>query len=82
MVHVSRDYAEQDTAVVIPADVRFLIVLYIIDVEHSGIWPNRPPSPPKLYTKGSICLNSLAHGAAIAVRGQFEALVIHLRAGI
>lgn len=78
MAHVARDYAEHDPAVVIPADDAFLIVLYLTDVEHSDIWQDRPPSPLRIYPEGSICLVNLANGAAIAVRGQFEALVIHL----
>jgi hypothetical protein len=78
MAYVARDYAEHDPAVEIPADDAFLIVLYLTDVEHSDIWENRPPSPLKVYPKGSICLINLVEGAAISVRGQFEALVIHL----
>ncbi len=47
----------------------------MIDVVHSD---GRPPSPPRLYPKGSICLISLVTGAAIAVQGQFDALVVHI----
>ena len=76
--YVVRDYDAQDPAVVIPACDAFLIMLYLTDVEHSDIWPDKPAAPLKMYPEGSICLISLARGAAIAVRGSLEALVIHL----
>ena len=76
--YVLRDYTGQDLAVTIPADDAFLIMLYLTDVEHSDIWPNRPPTPLKMYPRGSICLISLSRGASIAVQGTLEALVIHL----
>lgn len=78
MAHVARDYSGQNSSAVIPADDAFLVVLYLIDVRHCDIWEDRPPSPLKTYPKGSICLIDLARGAAIAVHGAFEALVIHL----
>lgn len=77
MAYIARGYSDQDPAVVIPADDAFLVVLYLTDVEHSDIWRNRPPSPFKI-SQGTLCPMSLAQRAAIAVRGRFEALVIHL----
>lgn len=76
--YIVRDYSVDDPAVEIPADDAFLVMLYLADVEHSDIWPNKPRTPLKLYPQGSICLISLSRGAAIAVRGPLEALVIHL----
>ncbi|MDQ0456718.1 hypothetical protein [Rhizobium paknamense] len=78
IIHVSRDYPEQDASVVIPAEDAFLIVLYLKDVEHSDIVLGMPPSAFRIYPEGSICLLNLARGAAISVRGRFEALAIHL----
>lgn len=78
MSHIARDYTDQDSSVVIPAGDAFLVMLYLRDVEHSDIWQDKPPSPFRIYPKGSICLINLQAGAEIIVRGQFEALVIHL----
>lgn len=81
MAHVSRDYTDGDPTVLIPSDDAFLILLYMIDVVHSDLWPNTIPSPPRLYPKNTICLISLADGASIAVQGEFDALVIHIPRG-
>ncbi len=54
--YVLRDYTGQDLAVTIPADDAFLIMVYLTDVEHSDIWPNRPPTSLRMYPRGSICL--------------------------
>lgn len=78
ITHLWRRYEHADTPVVLPADDAFLVVLYLIDVEHRDIWPDRPPAPLKLYPKGSICLISLTEGAAIAISGGFEAVVFHI----
>lgn len=53
-------------------------MLYLVDVDHFDIWPDRPPAPLKRYPKGSICLINLKDGAAISVRGQFEALAFYI----
>jgi hypothetical protein len=78
ITHMWRHYEEGDNLVVLPADDAFLVVLYLIDVEHQDVWPDRPAAPLKTYPKGSICLISLRQGAAIAIRGSFEALVFHI----
>lgn len=78
ITHLWRDYGIDDQPVILPADDAFLVVLYLIDVEHRDIWPDRPPAPLSPYPKGSICLISLQQGAAIAIRGHFEALVFHV----
>lgn len=76
--HFSHLYEENSPPVILPADDAFLVMLYLIDVEHQDIWPDRPPAPFKIYPKGSICLISLKEGASIAVRGRFEALAFHI----
>lgn len=78
VTHLSRRYEHADTPVILPADDAFLVVLYMIDVEHRDIWPDRLPAPVKRYPQGSICLISLKQGAAIAVSGRFEAIVFHV----
>ncbi|WCK69492.1 hypothetical protein [Agrobacterium tumefaciens] len=78
IAHVVHDYGPQDSAVRIPPCGAFLIMLYLTDVEHSDLSPDKHAAPLKKYPQGSICLISLARGAAIAVRGPLEALVIHL----
>lgn len=78
ITHLRRHYEDTDRPVILPADDAFLVVLYLIDVEHRDVWPDRPPAPLKLYPKGSICLISLKQGAGIAIRGSFEALVFHI----
>ncbi|WP_312407932.1 hypothetical protein [Rhizobium sp.] len=78
ITHIRHHYEDADQPVILPADDAFLVVLYLIDVEHRDVWPDRPPAPLKLYPKGSICLISLKQGAGIAIRGSFEALVFHI----
>ncbi len=78
ITHLSRDYDEDDPPVVLPSDDAFLVVLYLIDVEHRDLFPDRPAAPLKRYPKDSICLISLKQGAAIAIRGRFEAIVFHI----
>ncbi|AYD04054.1 hypothetical protein [Neorhizobium sp. NCHU2750] len=80
ITHLWGHYDEGDRPVSLPPDDAFLVVLYLIDVEHQDIWPDRPPAALKTYPKGSICLISLRQGAAIAIRGRFEALVFHIPA--
>lgn len=78
ITHLRRHYEDTDRPVILPADDAFLVVLYLIDVEHRDVRPDLPPAPLKLYPKGSICLISLKQGAGIAIRGEFEALVFHI----
>lgn len=78
ITHVRRQYGATDPSVVLPAENAYLVVLYLIDTEHCDVWPDRPPSPRKLYPQGSICLIRLHQGAAIAINGPFEALVFHI----
>ena len=76
--HLRCHYEDGERPVVLPADDAYLVVLYLIDVEHRDIWPDRPPAPIRLYPKDSICLVSLEQGAAIAIRGRFEAIIFHV----
>jgi hypothetical protein len=78
ITHLWRNYEDGDQPVILPADDAFLVVLYLTDVEHRDVWPDRPAAPIKSYPKGSICLISLRQGAGIAIRGGFEALVFHI----
>lgn len=78
ITHLCRFYEVESDPVVLPADDAFLVVLYLADVEHCDLWPNRLPTPLRTYPKGSICLISLEHGASISIKGQFEALAFHI----
>ncbi|WP_244490143.1 AraC family transcriptional regulator [Rhizobium sp. Root483D2] len=78
VVHLDRFYEDGDAPVLLPPDDAFLVMLYLIDVDHCDIWSDRPPAPVKTYAKGSICLISLKNGSAISVRGRFEALAFHI----
>lgn len=78
VIHLDHAYVEGDKPVFLPPEDAFLVMLYLVDVDHSDIWPDRPPAPLKRYPKGSICLISLKHGAAISVRSHFEALAFHI----
>ncbi|WP_426126002.1 helix-turn-helix transcriptional regulator [Pararhizobium sp. PWRC1-1] len=78
VVYIDRSYNDGDDPVLIPPDDAFLVMLYLIDVDHFDIWPDRPPAPLKRYPKGSICLINLKNGSAISVRGRFEALAFHI----
>ncbi|MBP1860373.1 helix-turn-helix transcriptional regulator [Rhizobium herbae] len=78
VVHLGHSYEEGHDPIVLPPDDAFLVMLYLTDVDHSDIWPDRPPAPLRRYPKGSICLIGLKDGAAISVRGHFEALAFHI----
>jgi AraC-like DNA-binding protein len=78
IVHLVCDYEDGSAPVILPPDDAFLVMLYLIDVDHFDIWPDRPPAPLKRYPQGSICLIDLKDGAAISVRGCFEALAFHV----
>ncbi|MEZ2224282.1 helix-turn-helix transcriptional regulator [Rhizobium sp. RCC_161_2] len=78
VVHLDHVYGEAEHPVYLPADDAYLIMLYLVDVDHRDIWPDQTAAPLKTYPKGSICLISLKHGAAISVRGRFEALTFHI----
>ncbi|WP_426240691.1 helix-turn-helix transcriptional regulator [Pararhizobium sp. DWP1-1-3] len=78
VIYLDRSYEEGDDPVILPPDDAFLVMLYLADVDHCDIWPDRPPAPVKRYPKGSICLINLRDGSAISVRGRFEALAFHI----
>jgi len=78
VVHLCHFYDDEKPPIVLPADDAFLLMLYLIDVEHCDVWPDRAPAALKTYPKGSICLISLKDGAAISIRGRFEALAFHM----
>ena len=78
VVYLDHAYKDGDDPVLLPPDDAFLVMLYLIDVDHCDIWPDRPPAPLKRYPKGSICLINLKDGSAISVRGRFEALAFHI----
>ncbi|MBP2551092.1 hypothetical protein J2858_004032 [Neorhizobium galegae] len=78
VVHLERVYEDDDAPVVLPPEDAFLVMLYLVDVQHSDLWPDRPPSPLKTYEKGTICLVSLKGGASISVRGYLDALAFHI----
>jgi hypothetical protein len=64
--------------VILPPEDAFLVMLYLADVHHCDILPDRSTTPVKRYPKGSICLISLAEGAAICIRSDFDALAFHV----
>jgi AraC-like DNA-binding protein len=78
VVHLAHDYENGDDPVYLPPDDAFLVMLYLVDVDHCDVLPDVPPAPLKRYAKGSICLINLNSGAAISVRGRFEVLAFHI----
>jgi len=78
VVHLDRCYENGDDPVLLPPDDAYLVMLYLVDVDHSDIWPDRPPAPFKTYSKGSICLIDLKCGSSISVLGRLEALAFHI----
>jgi AraC-like DNA-binding protein len=69
---------EKDHRVELERDDAFLLMLYLVDVEHADILADQRLTPVKRYPRGSICLVSLREGAAISIRGRFEALAVHI----
>lgn len=78
VVYLDRFYEDGADTVFLSPDDAFLVMLYLVDVDHFDVWPDRPAAPLKRYPKGSTCLISLKGGAAIAVQGRFEALAFHI----
>lgn len=78
VVHLDPVYGNGETLAFLPADDAFLVMLYLVDVDHCDVRPDGTRTAVKTYPKGSMCLISLSNGAAIAVRGQFEALAVHI----
>lgn len=78
VVHLDHVYGDAEHPVFLPADDAFLLMLYLVDVDHRDIRPDQTVAPLKTYPKGSVCLISLRHGAAISIRGHFEALAFHI----
>lgn len=78
VVHLDHAYDDGEHAIVLPADDAFLVMLYLVDVNHRDILPNGARTPLKTYSRGSMCLISLRKGAAISVVGRLEALVVHI----
>ncbi|CAN7626630.1 AraC family transcriptional regulator [Rhizobium sp. LjRoot98] len=78
VVHLYHDYEDGGDPVVLAPDDAFLVMLYLIDVDHRDIWPDRAPTSLRRYAKGSICLINLKDGASISVQGRFEALAFHI----
>ncbi|NKK55345.1 helix-turn-helix domain-containing protein [Rhizobium leguminosarum bv. viciae] len=78
VVHLDHVYGDAEHPVFLPADDAFLLMLYLVDVDHRDIRPDQTVAPLKTYPKGSACLISLRHGAAISIGGRFEALAFHI----
>ncbi|MDW5316003.1 AraC family transcriptional regulator [Rhizobium sp. PL01] len=78
VVYLDRFYEDGAAPVFLSPDDAFLVTLYLVDVDHFDVWPDRPAAPLKRYPKGSTCLINLKDGAAISVRGRFEALAFHI----
>lgn len=77
VVHLDRS-ANQARLVNLPPDDAYLITLYLVDVEHRDVPQGGSATAFRVYHKGSICLIDLKPGAAIEIRGQFEALAFHI----
>ncbi|MGO7563670.1 helix-turn-helix domain-containing protein [Rhizobium leguminosarum] len=78
VVHLEHSYDSSEHTIVLPADDAFLVMLYLVDVDHCDVLPDGARTPRKTYSRGSMCLISLRNGAAISVRGRFEALAFHI----
>lgn len=78
VVHLEHTYDKGDPTIVLPAEDAFLVMLYLVDVVHCDILPDGARTPLKTYHGGSMCLISLRNGTAIAVRGRFEAVAVHI----
>ncbi|MGR9207644.1 helix-turn-helix transcriptional regulator (plasmid) [Rhizobium leguminosarum] len=78
VVHLEHSYDNGERTIFLPADDAFLVMLYLVDVDHRDIPPDGARTPLKTYSRGSMCLISLRNGAAISVRGHFEALAFHI----
>ncbi|AUW47744.1 putative AraC family transcriptional regulator (plasmid) [Rhizobium leguminosarum] len=78
VVHLEHSYDNGEHTIVLPADDAFLVTLYLVDVDHCDVRPDGARTPLKTYSRGSMCLISLRNGAAILVRGRFEALAFHI----
>jgi AraC-like DNA-binding protein len=78
VVHLEHSYDNGEHTIVLPGDDAFLVMLYLVDVDHRDILPDGTRTPLKTYSKGSMCLISLRNGAAISGRGRFEALAFHI----
>lgn len=77
IAHLQHIYDDSTNPVILPPDEAFLLVLYLIDVEHRDLLPDQSTAPATRYPQGSICLVSLERGAAISIRGKFDAIVFH-----
>ncbi len=78
VVHLEHSYDNGENTIFLPADDAFLVMLYLVDVDHRDILPDGARTPLKTYSSGSTCLIGLRNGAAISVRGRFEALAVHI----
>ncbi|MDQ0322596.1 AraC-like DNA-binding protein [Pararhizobium capsulatum DSM 1112] len=78
ITHLAGKVQEGGRSVTLPADDAFLVMLYLVDVRHCDILPDASTTLIKTYPKGSICLISLKHGAAICIRSDFDALAFHI----
>jgi AraC-like DNA-binding protein len=78
VVHLVQVNEEAEHLVSLPAEDAFLMILYLVDVDHRDIAPDGSLAPWKTFPKGSICLISLRHGSVISLRGRLEALVFHI----
>ncbi|WP_244564791.1 helix-turn-helix transcriptional regulator [Rhizobium sullae] len=77
VVHLDHSY-DGEHSVFLPTDDAFLVMLYLLDVDHCDIRLDGARMPVKTYPKGSMCLISLTNGAGISIRGRFEALAFHI----
>ncbi|MES5047523.1 AraC family transcriptional regulator [Rhizobium nepotum] len=77
VVHLDQP-CDGEHSVFLPADDAFLVMLYLVDVDHCDVLLDGTRMPAKTYAKGSMCLISLTNGAGISIKGRFEALAFHI----
>lgn len=78
VLHIEKCYEHGDSQVVLAADNAFMVMLYLRDAQHCDIASDGSLGPTKTYANGSICLVSLAKGAAISVEGTLDVLIFHI----
>ena len=78
IVHIVNCYEHGNSLVVLAPDDAFLVMLYLRDARHCDIASDGSLGPIRTYENGSICLVSLARGAAISIDGRLDVLIFHI----
>lgn len=78
VVHIVSCYEHGNSRVVLAPDDAFMVMLYLGDARHCDIASDGSLGAIKTYANGSICLVSLAKGAAISIDGRLDVLIFHI----